>query len=79
MLDPFPDYNLYFLLGAGTDERSTQIRSIEIEIEKVGDLVIGNFSDTYDNLPIKTYLGYQEGIFQPKISNHVVIFTDNIH
>ena len=40
-------------------ENYSTTKKIVKEIEDKGDLVIGNFSDTYDNLPIKTYLGYQ--------------------
>ena len=32
---------------------------INAEIEKYGDIIIGGFMDTYENLPLKTMLGYQ--------------------
>ena len=33
--------------------------NIRTEFEEHEDLVIGNFNDTYDNLPAKTFFGYQ--------------------
>lgn len=32
---------------------------IDIEATKYDDLVIGDFVDTYENLPLKTFLGFQ--------------------
>ena len=57
---PLGDYNLFFLLGSETAAESVgATESVEEEIKEHGDLVVGNFPDTYDNLPIKTFLGYQ--------------------
>ena len=57
---PEGDYNLYFLLGADTDDESTAAtEAVLTEIKEKRDLIVGDFPDTYDNLPIKTYLGYQ--------------------
>ena len=57
---PEGDYNLYFLLGADTDDESTAAtEAVLAEIKEKRDLIVGDFPDTYDNLPIKTYLGYQ--------------------
>ena len=33
--------------------------SIFKEAEDFNDIIIGDFYDTYENLPLKTYLGYQ--------------------
>ena len=46
--------NLYFLLGDGDNKEE-----IQKEADENGDLIVGDFEDTYDNLPIKTFLGYQ--------------------
>ena len=46
---------LVFLLGDGHDGTEELMH----EAELFGDILIGNFTDTYDNLPLKTYLGYQ--------------------
>ena len=42
----------YFVIGLGSDD-------IQDEIDKHGDLIEGDFLDTYENLPLKTMLGYQ--------------------
>ena len=44
----------YFVLGQG--DKSEEI---ELEIEEFGDIIVGAFLDTYENLPLKTMLGYQ--------------------
>ena len=50
---------------------------IQDEIQKYDDLVIGEFLDTYDNLPIKTFLGYK--FLSEKCSGKFdfVTFTDD--
>ena len=52
------DFDLIFLLGDG----DTLSDSIISEAEKYNDILIGSFIDNYENLPIKTYLGFQEGL-----------------
>ena len=42
----------YFVIGLGSDD-------IQDEIDTHGDLIEGDFLDTYENLPLKTMLGYQ--------------------
>ena len=42
----------YFVIGLGSDD-------IKNEIDSHGDLIEGDFIDTYENLPLKTMLGYQ--------------------
>ena len=49
------EYDLIFLLGNGP----TLIDEIEKEAQREDDILIGGFIDNYENLPIKTYLGYQ--------------------
>ena len=49
------EYDLIFLLGNGP----TLIDEIEKEAQREDDILIGGFTDNYENLPIKTYLGYQ--------------------
>ena len=46
-------YSLYFLLGDSSEP------GISEEINLFGDLIIGNFTDTYDNLPLKTFMAFQ--------------------
>ena len=50
------DFDLIFLLGDG----ATFSDKILIEAEKYNDILIGSFIDNYENLAIKTYLGFQE-------------------
>lgn len=47
---------LVFLLGDG-DDGATEV--LMNEAKAFGDILVGNFTDIYDNLPLKTYLGYQ--------------------
>ena len=50
----------YFIIGTGSDEsHSSEPEVIEEEQSTYGDLIIGNFVDIYENLPLKTMLGYQ--------------------
>ena len=42
--------------------------SILKEAEDFNDIIIGDFYDTYENLPLKTYLGYQFYNDQCKVS-----------
>ena len=44
-------------------------KSILKEAEDFNDIIIGDFYDTYENLPLKTYLGYQFYHDQCKVSN----------
>ena len=32
---------------------------MEKEENEFSDMIVGDFEDTYDNLPLKTFLGYQ--------------------
>ena len=48
--------------------RRTHI-SILKEAEDFNDIIIGDFYDTYENLPLKTYLGYQFYHDQCKVSH----------
>ena len=40
-------------------KRSFEDENIQNEIKDYDDLIIGDFLDTYENLPIKTFLGYK--------------------
>jgi len=54
---PYPA--IRFLLGRGGENEDPQIsKAVEDEIEKFGDIIVGSFEDTYDNLPLKTLTGY---------------------
>ena len=49
---PYPA--IRFLLGRGGENEDPQIsKAVEDEIEKFGDIIVGSFEDTYDNLPLK--------------------------
>ena len=64
---------MLFLLGSGETLR----RELTSESEKYDDLIIGDFIDNYENLPIKTYLGFQyfsEFCYPQK---KIVIFQDS--
>ena len=51
---------LRFILGLGkADEDPVVSRNITEEIQKFNDIVIGNFTDEYDNLPLKTLTGHE--------------------
>ena len=54
---PFP--LLRFLLGKGTDNEDSEIvDGIRAEMDEYNDIIIGDFIDSYDNLPLKTLSGY---------------------
>ena len=47
-----------FILGKqSTDEDPELTKRIEDEIEEHGDIIVGDFIDTYENLPLKTLTG----------------------
>jgi len=52
-------------------------RLILAEAKKFDDIIIGNFKDTYENLPLKTFLGYQ--FYSDFCSDHdgIVQFIDD--
>ena len=53
--DPFGSYpSLRFILGKPkSDENLELTNKINEEIETHGDIILGDFNDTYDNLPLK--------------------------
>lgn len=53
---PFP--LLRFLLGRSSEENPELDGKIAEEMEKYDDIIIGDFTDSYDNLPLKTLTGY---------------------
>lgn len=48
------NYRLYFLLGNSEHHDA----KLDKEINEYDDIIVGNFPDTYENLPYKTLLGY---------------------
>lgn len=53
-------FNLFFLLGSGSDSEETWVqRKVDEEWESHQDIVQYDFLDSYDNLPMKTFAGYQ--------------------
>ena len=50
------------------DRKMKTNMSILKEAEDFNDIIIGDFYDTYENLPLKTYLGYQFYNDQCKVS-----------
>ena len=67
------EFDLIFLLGDGDDAYTDGLQK---EAHKYGDLLIGDFIDSYDNLPIKTYLGYQ--FYAEECTNKkYVVFQDS--
>ena len=50
------NFQVYFLLGQGKDNLEEQMSN---ELDTYGDLIIGDFDDNYENLAIKSFLGYQ--------------------
>ena len=74
--EPMPA--LRFLLGRGTSEEDDSIQAtIDAEIAKHDDIIIGQFEDTYDNLPLKTLTGYT--YLAERCSEHVewIMFHDD--
>ena len=47
-------YSLYFMLG-----KNNIMDEITAEQARYGDLIVGDFWDSYDNLPEKTFMGFQ--------------------
>ena len=79
----FPDVaNLFFLNGkplSGTGIEKPEVEgNITEEIEEFNDLIIGDFEDIYDNLPLKTLVGHQYAneICNLK-SNAFIVFHDD--
>ena len=73
---PNGDVNLYFLLGHD-DKGHVLDGDLKMENAKNGDIIVGDFEDTYDNLPIKTFLGYQYFNDYCRKSTHVTFFDDD--
>ena len=69
MKDGSYHYDLYFLLGTqatqnGADRDGFGVHdklefSLQAEQKEYNDLIIGDFEDSYENLPLKTFLGFQ--------------------
>ena len=63
---PLDDYDLYFLVGSefrlsifGNEDliKYDAHDGLAEEIKNFDDLIVGEFEDNYENLPIKTFLG----------------------
>ena len=64
---PLDDYDLYFLVGSefrlsifGNEDNLIKYDAhdgLAEEIKNFDDLIVGEFEDNYENLPIKTFLG----------------------
>merc|ERR1711990_390151 len=67
------EFDLIFLFGESETEENG---SLEEEAEKHDDILIGSFVDSYDNLPLKTFLGFQY-FSEFCTSKSVVIFNDS--
>ena len=68
-------FTLVFLLGDKNDGNTDLLMH---EAKKYDDILIGKFIDTYDNLPLKTYLGYQ--YFSEECTNiPYVVFQASSH
>ena len=51
---------LRFILGKGADDEDPAIKKmLDQEQMRYKDIVIADFYDTYDNLPLKTLAGYE--------------------
>ena len=69
MNDGSYQYDLYFLLGKQADQNEAgrdgfgvhdKIEfGLHAEQKEYNDLIIGDFEDSYENLPLKTFLGFQ--------------------
>ena len=68
-------YQLYFLIGNSTADFDYRNPKIQEEIKTYNDLVIGAFEDNYENLPVKTFLGYK--FLNEKCSYEYATFTDD--
>ena len=62
-----------FLLGSGDTLRE----ELTFEAETFDDLIIGDFIDNYDNLPLKTFLGFQFYAEFCHPQKKIVIFHDS--
>ena len=68
-------YQLYFLIGNSSREFHFTDPKIQEEMKTYNDLVIGAFEDNYENLPVKTFLGYK--FLNEKCSYEYATFTDD--
>ena len=59
IFENFEDIDVQFLLGSAREnELSKTTKSIKREISDFDDLIIGDFTDNYENLVKKTMSGY---------------------
>ena len=64
--------NIFFLLGQTDDEE------VLAEAKKFGDIVFGAFNDTYANLPLKTFLGYEFFVNHCRGSPALIVQDDDV-
>lgn len=71
-----------FLLGKGQKTEDADIsKAINEEIEEHGDIVLGEFVDSYDNLPHKTMTGYTyfaKQCHRPDKKQYVMFIDDDV-
>ncbi|CBY11048.1 unnamed protein product [Oikopleura dioica] len=90
---PEHDYYLYFLVGYEDEQKQVFqngkpywvvnkdapkiSKPLQQEVEEYGDMIVADFPDTYDNLPIKTLSGYQFLKDNCAQKYDIVTFTDD--
>lgn len=71
--------NIFFLVGqTGSNDDDKQMDDkLQKESEQHHDLIYGNFFDTYTNLPLKTFLGYDFFLNYCKSSPALIVQDDD--
>lgn len=73
-------FNLYFLLGEGSEtEESWMEGKVEEEFSKHSDIILYNFLDSYNNLPMKTFAGYQFFAEYCPEKQYVIFHDDDVY
>ena len=68
--------NFFFFVGTGRVDSFDA--ALADEMDKYDDVVVGNFEDTYENLPTKTKFVYKTATEQcdPEINSYYMIDSD---